>query len=42
LTYEKIRKGIYFFPEHVNISANAKDLITKIFNLEPSKRPTID
>lgn len=42
LTYEKIRKGLYSFPEQVKISANAKDLITKIFNLEPSRRPTID
>lgn len=42
LTYEKIRKGLYSFPEHVKVSANAKDLITKIFNLEPAKRPTLD
>lgn len=42
MTYEKIRKGMYSFPEHVKISTNAKDLITKIFNLEPSKRPSLD
>lgn len=42
MTYEKIRKGMYSFPEHVKISSNAKDLITKIFNLDPTKRPTLD
>lgn len=42
MTYEKIRKGIYSFPEQINISNNAKDLITKIFNLDPTKRPTLD
>jgi polo-like kinase 1 len=42
LTYEKIRKGVYSFPEHIKITDNAKSLITKIFNLDPSKRPTLD
>ena len=42
MTYEKIRKGLYSFPEHVKISSNAKDLITKIFNLDPTRRPTLD
>lgn len=42
MTYEKIRKGLYSFPEHVKISSNAKDLITKIFNLDPTKRPNLD
>jgi len=32
----------YSFPEHVPISDSAKGLITKILNLEPSKRPTLD
>jgi polo-like kinase 1 len=32
----------YSFPENVPISDAAKDLITKILNSDPSKRPTID
>lgn len=35
MTYEKIRKGIYTFPEHSKISDDAKNLIIKIFNLDP-------
>lgn len=42
MTYEKIRKGIYSFPEQVSLSDNVKNIITKIFNLDPSKRPTLD
>ncbi len=42
LTYEKIRKGVYSFPEQISISDNVKNLITKIFNLDPSKRPNLD
>ncbi len=42
MTYEKIRKGIYSFPEQVRLSDKVKDLITKIFNLDPSKRPNLD
>ena len=30
------------FQDHVPISEPAKDLITKILNLDPSKRPKID
>jgi len=41
-TYKKIRMGSYSFPEHVPLSDAAKSLITKILNLEPSKRPTLD
>jgi polo-like kinase 1 len=32
----------YSFPENVPISDAARDLITKILNNEPSKRPSID
>lgn len=32
----------YNFPENVAISDAARDLITKILNNDPSKRPTID
>lgn len=42
MTYEKIRKGVYSFPEQISLSDNVKNLITKIFNLDPSKRPSLD
>lgn len=42
MTYEKIKKVIYQFPEQIPLSENVKNLITKIFNVEPSKRPTLD
>jgi polo-like kinase 1 len=42
LTYEKIRKGQYSFPEQIKLSEDVKNLITKIFNLDPKKRPTLD
>jgi polo-like kinase 1 len=41
-TYKKIRMNSYSFPEHVIISEQAKNLITKILVLDPSKRPTLD
>ena len=41
-TYQKIKKGIYKFPETIKLSENVKSLITKIFQLDPSKRPTLD
>ena len=41
-TYEKIRKGSYKFPENVKLSEKVKSLIKKIFQLDPSKRPTLD
>ena len=41
MTYEKIKRGVFSFPEHIKISENAKNLITKIFNLDPSRRPTL-
>lgn len=41
-TYKRIRMNAYSFPENVPISDSAKDLITKILNNDPSKRPTID
>lgn len=42
MTYERIRWGSYSFPEHIKISEKAKNLITKIFNLDPTKRPTLN
>jgi polo-like kinase 1 len=41
-TYKKIRMNSYNFPEHVIISDNARNLITKILHLEPTKRPNLD
>ena len=41
-TYNRIRMCSYSFPEHVPLSDSAKNLITKILNLDPSKRPTLD
>lgn len=41
-TYKKIRMNSYSFPDHVPISDSAKNLITKILNLDPSKRPSLD
>jgi len=40
-TYRRIRANAYSFPDRVVISNNAKDLITKILNLDPAKRLTI-
>ena len=41
-TYRRIRMNAYNFPENVSISDNARDLITKILNTDPGKRPTVD
>ena len=41
-TYKRIRMNAYNFPDNVTISDTARDLITKILNNDPAKRPTID
>jgi len=41
-TYKRIRMNAYNFPENVQISDTARDLITKILNNDPAKRPTVD
>ena len=41
-TYKKIKMNSYSFPEHILISDIARNLITKILNLDPTKRPTLD
>jgi len=41
-TYKKIRMNSYSFPEHVPISDNARGLITRILNLDPARRPTLE
>jgi len=32
----------YSFPEHIPLSDTSKNLISKILNLEPTKRPNLD
>lgn len=41
-TYQKIRKCSYKFPDNVNMSSKVKSLIKKIFQIDPSKRPTLE
>jgi polo-like kinase 1 len=41
-TYRRIKMNAYSFPDHIRISSVARDLITKILNLDPKKRPTLD
>ena len=41
-TYKKIRMNSYSFPDHVPISDSARNLISKILILDPTKRPNLD
>jgi len=41
-TYAKIKAGSYSFPEQIPLSDAAKGLITRILNLDPARRPTLD
>ena len=41
-TYKRIRVNAYTFPDNVTISDQARALITKILNLDPTKRPSLD
>jgi len=41
-TYKKIKMNSYSFPDHVQLSDAAKGLITRILNLDPARRPTLD
>ena len=41
-TYQKIKENKYSFPEQAIISEQAKNLISQILVLDPSKRPTLD
>ena len=41
-TYKKIKMNSYSFPEHIPISDNSRNLITKILVLDPAKRPVLD
>lgn len=42
IIYEKIKKGEFTFPDDISLSDECKDLITKILNINPSKRPSLD
>jgi len=42
LTYKKIKACNYSFPDTIPMSDAAKSLISRILNLDPSKRPTLD
>lgn len=42
MTYDKIKRASYTFPDHFELTENVKNLISKIFNLEPTKRPSLD
>ena len=41
-TYRRIKMNAYSFPEHVSVSDAGKGIITRILNLDPSKRSTLD
>ncbi|CAD8199782.1 unnamed protein product [Paramecium octaurelia] len=41
-TYNKISQCQFNFPDHIQISENAKNLISRILVLDPSKRLTLD
>ena len=40
-TYDKIRKNSYHFPEHLEISKEAKSMIKLMLHGNPTKRPTL-
>jgi len=41
-TYRRIRQNSYSFPDHINISDAARDLITRILTGDPKRRPNLD
>mmetsp|Transcript_19962 Transcript_19962/g.36952 ORF Transcript_19962/g.36952 Transcript_19962/m.36952 type:complete len:585 (+) Transcript_19962:4188-5942(+) len=41
-TYRRIRMNAYSFPDNVQLSEQAKSLITRILILEPQRRPSLD
>ena len=41
-TYKRIKMNAYTFPENAIVSEAAKNLISQILVLDPSKRPTLD
>jgi polo-like kinase 1 len=41
-TYRRIKMNAYSFPDHVQVSDEAKSVITRILRSEPQTRPTLD
>jgi polo-like kinase 1 len=41
-TYRRIRDSIYYFPDRVKVSEEAKDLIKRMLQKNPDERPTLD
>lgn len=41
-TYSKIKACNYSFPDSVNVPNSAKSFISKMLQLDPSKRATLD
>ena len=41
-TYAKIKACDYEFPENCKLSESAKSFVSKILQLDPCKRPTLD
>jgi polo-like kinase 1 len=41
-TYKRIKMNAYTFPDHVTLSEEAKDLISRILVTDPLERPSID
>ena len=42
LTYRRIKMNAYSFPEQVNISKEARDLVSEILVSDPKSRPSLD
>lgn len=41
-TYKRIKMNAYTFPDHIPLSEEAKDLISRILVTDPSERPSLD
>jgi polo-like kinase 1 len=41
-TYKRIKANVYSFPEQIQVSAEAKDLVGRILHSTPDFRPTLD
>jgi polo-like kinase 1 len=41
-TYKKIKMCAYTFPEHIPLSENVKNIVQRILQTDPAKRPSLD
>ena len=41
-TYKRIKMNAYTFPDHVTLSEDARDLISRILVTDPLERPSVD